>query len=163
MSEPTVIHSTFVIERSFPHPPKRVFTAFSDPAQFRRWFATSANHSVEEFAMDFRPGGSERILYRFNEGSPFPGAPLLNQGIYLDIVPNQRIVTASTMTLHDNRFSASLVTIELIPSDSGTDLTCTFQGAFFEGADGPEIREMGWRSLFVSLDKELASFTPTLA
>jgi hypothetical protein len=23
----------------------------------------------------------------------------------------------------------------------------TFQGAFFEGADGPQIREMGWQAL----------------
>jgi len=49
-----------------------------------------------------------------------------------------------------------LVTIELIPTESGTDLICTHQGAFFEGSGGPQMREMGWRSLFEKLAKEIA-------
>jgi hypothetical protein len=32
---------------------------------------------------------------------------------------------------------------------------CTHQGAFFEGADGPEMREHGWRTLFDKLAVEL--------
>jgi len=43
--------------------------------------------------------------------------------------------------------SASLVTAEFLPSKTGTDLILTHQGAFFEGADGPEMRESGWRKL----------------
>jgi uncharacterized protein YndB with AHSA1/START domain len=60
------------------------------------------------------------------------------------------------MTLGDRRISASLVTVELLPTDQGTDLICTHQGAFFEGADGPQFREAGWRKLFEQLAKELA-------
>ncbi len=59
------------------------------------------------------------------------------------------------MTLGDKRISASLVTIELLPTDKGTDLICTHQGAFFEGSDGPQMREGGWRLLFDKLAKEL--------
>jgi hypothetical protein len=39
---------------------------------------------------------------------------------------------------------------------TGTDLICTHQGAFFEGADGPQMREAGWRSLLDKLSKSLA-------
>ncbi len=154
-TEPTVIHNTFVIERSFRKRPELVFAAFADPAKKRRWFGEGHNHDVEEFTMDFRVGGSERFQYRFKEGTPFPGVPLDSNGYFLDIVPGQRIVEAANMNIGDRRISTSLVTIELLPTDKGTDLICTHQGAFFEGADGPQMREQGWQKLFDNLENEL--------
>jgi uncharacterized protein YndB with AHSA1/START domain len=116
MEQPSVNHSTFVVERSYPK-----------SAEKRRWFAEGEIQEVEEFAMDFRVGGAERVRYRFKEGTPFPGVAITNEG-YQDIVPNRRVVTASTMTLGDKRISASPVTVELVQTDKGTDLICTHQG-----------------------------------
>jgi len=154
--EQSVIHSTFVIERNYPKPPETVFAAFADPAQKSRWFAEGESHDIEEFEMDFRAGGFEILRYRLKPGTPFPGAVLTNEGSYQDIVANQRVVTASTMSFGDRRVSASLVTVELIASDTGTDVIFTHQGAYFEGSGGPQIREAGWRSLFTKLDAQLA-------
>ena len=156
MAEPTVIHNTFVIERSYPKPPEAVFAAFANPEKKRRWFAEGHSHDVEEFTMDFRVGGSERSAYRFKEGTPFPGVAVTSDGVYLDIVPNQRIVQAAQMAIGGKPISASMVTIELLPTDMGTDLICTHQAAFFEGADGPQMREAGWRKLFDQLGAEVA-------
>lgn len=144
----TTIHNTFVLERYYPKSPEVVFAAFSDLGKRRRWYAEGAGHDVEEFESDFRVGGADRLIYRFKDGTPFPGVVVLNKGFFLDIIPDRRVVTASTMTLGDRRISATLVTVELVPAADGTTLVCTHQGAYFEGADGPEIREMGWRKLF---------------
>lgn len=152
--EQTVIHSTFVIERSYPATPERVFDALSDPARKLRWFVDGGGNKVEQFEMDFREGGKERA--RFSHAVPMTGVTFTNEGSYLDIVPDRRVVMASTMSMGDRRISASLVTMELLASEVGTDFILTHQGAFFEGSDGPEIREAGWRGLLERLMEELA-------
>jgi uncharacterized protein YndB with AHSA1/START domain len=154
MEERSVIHSTFVIERSYPATPERVFTAFADPAKKRRWFVEGDHHNVEQYEMDFRVGGKERARFRFKEGTPLKGMACTNDTSYQEIVPNRRVVFASTMSLGEKCISASLVTVEFLPSETGTDLICTHQGAFFEGADGPEMREGGWRKLLEKLTEE---------
>lgn len=154
--EPTTVHSTFVIEKHYPTQPERVFAALSTPAVKRRWFAEGPGHDAEEFELDFRVGGIERQSYRLGEATPFPGALISNDGSILDIVPGQRIVSVSTMSFGGRRISCSLITFELVPNGAGTDLIFTHQGAFFEGADGPEMREMGWKTLFDQLGKQLA-------
>ena len=53
MEEQAVIHSTFVIERTYSDAPERVFAALADPQKKRRWFAEEAM----EFNIDFRVGG----------------------------------------------------------------------------------------------------------
>jgi uncharacterized protein YndB with AHSA1/START domain len=150
------VHSTFVIERSYPKPPEQVFAALSETAKKRRWFAEGPGHDLEAFEMDFRVGGLELARYRMNEATPFPGVPLVHEGSYQDIVPGARVVEASTMTLGGRRISASLVTMELLPAGTGTDLICTHQGAFFEGSDGPQMREAGWRGLLDQLGNQMA-------
>ena len=155
MKEPTVIHSTFVIERSYPVPPERVFNALADPARKRRWFVESGGHEVQQFEMDFRVGGKESARFRFKGGTPVQGMTCINDATYQDIVPNRRVVSASTMNIGGRTISASLVTFELLPADTGTDLVLTHQGAFFEGADGPQMREEGWKKLLERLPAEL--------
>jgi uncharacterized protein YndB with AHSA1/START domain len=138
MPDPTVVHSTFVIERSYPKPPERVFLALADPSQKRRWYAGSETREVEQFEMDFRIGGSERLSYRLNSSSPLQGARIANEGTYHDIVPSRRIVIASGMSLGDKRISASLVTFELLATDKGTDLSLRTRARSSRGQTVPK-------------------------
>jgi uncharacterized protein YndB with AHSA1/START domain len=153
--ERSVVHSTFVIERSYPTAPERVFAAFADPAKKRRWFVEGGGHIVEHYEMDFRVEGKEHARFRFAAG-PVKGLTCTSITTYQDIVPDRRVVFASTMTIGEKCISASLVTVELLPSGTGTDVFLTHQGTFFEGADGPEMRQDGWRKLLDRLTGELS-------
>ncbi len=157
METSPAVHDTFVITRSYPVAPERAFRAFSDPALKRRWFTEGKTQDTEVFEMDFRVGGADRQLYRMTAATPLPGVALSNDGAYQDIVPDRRIVLASTMTLGERRISSSLVTFEFVPTAQGVDIRCTHQAAFYEGADGPEMRKDGWNKLLDALGANLAA------
>jgi uncharacterized protein YndB with AHSA1/START domain len=145
-----IAHASFTVSRVIAAPPARVFEAFADSDMKRRWYAEGDQHDVEEFASDLREGATERLRYRFRDGTPFAGMSIANTDTVLNIVPNERIVWASKMTFGSADISAALITAELLAAAGGTELVLTFQGAFFEGADGPQIRELGWQT---QLDK----------
>ena len=150
MPSRTVTHASFVIERDYAASPSRVFAAFADPAQKRRWFAEGEGWSIERFDVDFRIGGSERSSFRY-QGGP----QISNDTTYQDIVPDRRIVSAYTMTIAGEPISASLATVELVQVGSGTRLVYTEQAAFLDGKDEVSTREAGSRELLESLAQEL--------
>jgi len=149
--EPKVVHATCVVERSFSKPAGLVFAALSDPNKVRRWMGGSDHSELLEFGCEFREGGKQVAKYKMGPGTPIAGEVITNDGRFQQIVLGERIVTASTMKRNDRTFSASQVTFELVPTEKGTDLILTHQGAFFEGSDGPEMRARGWNLLMDKL------------
>ncbi|MDB5393351.1 MAG: polyketide cyclase [Rhodospirillales bacterium] len=150
MSNRSVTHSTFVIERRFDASPARVFNAFADPQAKARWFSGPPEWGPDISEMDFRVGGRET-----NRGGA-PGGPVHSfDATYQDIVPNERIVFTYDMHLDDVRISVSLTTIELTPDAGGTRLKFTEQGAFLDAFDKPALREEGTKGLLDALEASL--------
>jgi uncharacterized protein YndB with AHSA1/START domain len=151
MSQSTVQHGTFVIERDFPQPPVRVFAAWASPEAKAGWFAGPAGKwTALERRLDFRIGGAERLRGSFEGGreSDF-------QAHYHDIVHNRRIVYSYTMHVDGRRISVSLATIEFRRSGEGTRLVLTEQGVFLDGYDDAGSREQGTRALIDKLEASL--------
>ena len=59
MTERSVKHATFVIERTYDASPARVFAAFADPEIKKRWFGAPDEWAPDEQELDFRVGGRE--------------------------------------------------------------------------------------------------------
>ena len=150
MSERSTHHATFVIERSYPSAPARVFNAWADPAAKGHWFVGPDDWVKAEYELDFRVGGRERLA-----GDP-PGGPAhIFNALYYDIVQEQRIVYSYEMHIGEARISVSLATVEFKPKGAGTRMIFTEQGVFLDGFDDSAGRERGTRALLDQLEAEL--------
>jgi uncharacterized protein YndB with AHSA1/START domain len=150
VTERSVTHATFVIERTYPASPPRVFAAWADPTIKSRWFVGPEEWGPAVFELDFRIGGRE-----ISRGGPVGGPVHAFEGRYYDIVPNERIVYAYEMHIDETRISVSVATVELKPSGAGTRLIFTEQGAYLDGHDTSAEREHGTGELLEALGAEL--------
>jgi uncharacterized protein YndB with AHSA1/START domain len=149
MSERSTEHGTFVIERSYPAQPARVFRAFASVEEKSKWFGPQ--DGPDGFVLEFRTGGNER----FEADGP-DGARYIYSALYQDIVDDERIVYTYEMYRDGERISVSVSTVELRAAEGGTALTYTEQGVYLDGHDGPGPREHGTRIGLERLGETLA-------
>jgi uncharacterized protein YndB with AHSA1/START domain len=155
MTHRSVNHTTFVIERTYPATPARVFAAWADADARQTWMDDPDYESDgTDYELDFRVGGHERFGGLTPEGKTYRYDAMI-----YDIVPDRRIVYSYEMFEGDDRMSVSLTTVDITAADDGTRLTYTEQGAFLDGIDKPEAREEGTRFLLDNLGKYLAART----
>jgi uncharacterized protein YndB with AHSA1/START domain len=153
MTDRSVSHGTFVIERRYPAAPAKVFGAWADGAAKAIWMDDPDYKSDgSQYELDFRLGGHERF-----SGLAPDGKPYRYDALYYDIVPDYRIVYSYEMYAAADRISVSLATVEIVPDQDGSKLTYTEQGAFLDGVDKPEAREEGTAWMLDNLGKYLAS------
>ncbi|HWA00576.1 MAG TPA: SRPBCC family protein [Caulobacterales bacterium] len=150
MTERSVAHGSFTIERRLGAPPARVFAAWADPEAKAQWFAAPAEACTELVReMNFRVGGQDRLSGKWKES----GVTSHFHSYYWDIIPNERIVYAYEMHLDERKISVSLATIEFRASGGGTLMTLTEHGAFLDGYDDNHGREHGTRLLVGNMAK----------
>jgi uncharacterized protein YndB with AHSA1/START domain len=147
----TVVHDTFVIDRTFAAPPARVFNAFADPEIKKQWWDDDDIEQDAEHVTDFRVGGHETM----SGTVPGGGATFTFDAVYQDIVPDSRFVYSYEMTMNGQRISVSVATFEFLEEAAGTRLVLTEQGAYLDGLDTSAQREEGTRGLIESLAKYL--------
>ena len=81
-----------VITRMIDAPPASVYRAWTEPSILKRWFAPRP-WTTPRAKMDLRPGGASLIVMRSPEGQDMP-CP----GVYLEVVPNERLVFTDAYT-----------------------------------------------------------------
>ena len=153
MTDRSVVHGSFSIERNYSTAPQRVFAAWASQSEKNRWFGEGDDFlaSTDEYTLDFRVGGRER------HNGTLPGGRAFNyDAIYQDIVDDRRIIASYDVRIGGRRISVSLMTIEIsahIPA--GTRLVLTEQGAFLDGLDTNAQRAEGARD---SLDNSASIY-----
>jgi uncharacterized protein YndB with AHSA1/START domain len=146
----SVVHGSFTIERTYPVSPERLFRAYAEKDQKRKWFAEGEGFDVLQYELDFQVGGREFARFRFGDGPD-----MTFDSLYMDIVPGRRVVNAYSMTAAGEPFSASVSTTELEVTADGTRMIYTEQCAFLDGKDGIEARKQGSIELLGALAKAL--------
>lgn len=148
MTERSLIHHTFAIERRYSAPTDEVFAAWSDPKTKRRWF-TGDNG---EHTLDFRVGGLEVLRVVGANGKM-----LAVESRYMDIVDDRRIVYVTTLSADDELATTSITTVELRTDNGGTVLLLTESDVFLDGQEQPAWREQGTGDWLTKLGDELQS------
>ena len=150
MIQRTAEHGTFVLSRTYPVAPDRVFAAWASKDAKARWFGAPGEVN-ESLKLDFRIGGTET-----NMGGPPVGPVYTYEATYQDIVTDQRIVYGYIMKADADLISVSVTTVEFAGAGNGTTLTFTEQGVFLDGGDTPAVREKGTNELLDQLGTALA-------
>lgn len=145
MTERSIVHSTFTLERTYPVPVPEVFRAWADPKIKVRWFAGNP----ADYDMDFRPGGIER------NGAVHDGKNITWESLYREIVPDERIVYTSVLCEDGTVATVSLTTVELVAEDNGTRLVLVESGAYLDGREQPAWREQGTGDWLDALGRHL--------
>jgi len=89
---PTVVEITpendreLAIARRIAASPEACFRCWTDPALIPQWFCPKP-WAAEVLKMDVRPGGASEMIFRGPDGEAFP-----NNGVYLEVVPNRKLV-----------------------------------------------------------------------
>lgn len=81
-----------VLTRIIDAPPEKLFRAWTDPEIMKRWFVPRP-WTISEVKTDLRAGGSSVVVMKDPDGKEYP-----NPGIYLEVVPNQKIVFTDAYT-----------------------------------------------------------------
>ena len=147
-----VVHDGFAIDREFAATPAQVYAAWAEPGAKARWFRGPEGWKATTRELDFKNGGSERLIGEFPNGRVSDYSAR-----YHDIVAEQRIVYTYEMRVDDVRISVSLATIEFFPTAGGTRMVLTEQDVFLDGYDNAGQREQGTRALLDRLAAEVAA------
>lgn len=129
---------------------ERVFDAFLDPARAGRFlFATPAGQMVRA-EIDARVGG------RFNFTDRRDGEDAVHVGEYLEIDRPRRLVFS--FSVDDFATDADRVSIDIVPLDTGCELTLTHEMKP-EWAEWADRTSEGWAGILEGLAAELGEAT----
>ena len=107
------------LTRSFDAPRRLVFEAITRPEHVARWWGPLGS-SLTVCEMDFRPGGSWRMVVRSPNGQEHPF-----KGEYREIVPPRRVVQTFIYDVEGIRDHVAVETLTLDEHDGRTTLSVT--------------------------------------
>ena len=146
MTDRSVNHSTYTLERTYAAPPAEVFAAWSDPATKATWFAPEDGR----YSLDFRVGGTEAV-----HGGE--GMELVARSEYHDIIKDERIVYTTSLFANEVLSTVSLTTVLFIGEGGGTRLVLIEQGTFLDGQEQPDWRRQGTGDWLNALGRQVVS------
>ena len=132
------------VGRHFDYPPEQVFDAWLDPQTAGRWLFATPTGQMVRVEIDARVGGRFVIVERRD------GQDAEHRGVYLEIDRPRRLVFSFG---DDIAFGATTVTVEIVETPGGCDLTLTHEGV---GAEWQAQTHKGWNGILESLTQAFA-------
>jgi uncharacterized protein YndB with AHSA1/START domain len=119
-------------------PREKLYRAWTDPTLLKQWFAPLP-YTTPVAELDVRPGGSAFIVMRGPDGTDLP-----NHGVYLEVVPNQRLVSTDAYTKAWEPSEKPFMTLILTFEDEGGKTRYTARVRHWTVADREAHEKMGF-------------------
>ncbi|MGZ5904619.1 MAG: SRPBCC family protein [Reyranella sp.] len=127
-----------VLTRLIDAPREKLYRAWTDPTLLKQWFAPLP-YTTPMAELDVRPGGSAFIVMRGPDGKDLP-----NHGVYLEVVPNQRLVSTDAYTKAWEPSEKPFMTLTLTFEDEGGKTRYTACVRHWTVADREAHEKMGF-------------------
>jgi uncharacterized protein YndB with AHSA1/START domain len=137
-------------------PREKVYRAWTDPELLKQWFAPLP-YTTPEVRIDLRPGGSNLIVMRSPDGDNMP-----NRGVYLEVVPNERLVFTDAYTTAWEPAEKPFVTVILTFEDEGGKTKYTAVARHWTVADREAHEKMGFHEGWGQCADQLAALVAHL-
>ena len=146
-----------ILTRDFDAAPELLYRAWTEPALVTQWLTLGTWKAVKT-NMDVRPGGANLLTMRSADGSEFP-----NQDVYLDVVPNKRLVFTDAYTSAWIPSKKTFMTVTLTFDELGSGRThYTARVSHWSVADREQHEQMGFRQNWQAMTEELAALVAKL-
>jgi uncharacterized protein YndB with AHSA1/START domain len=146
-----------VLTRVIDAPREKLFRAWTEPELLKRWFAPLP-YTTPAAELDVRPGGSSLVVMRGPDRQDMP-----MRGVYLDVVPNERLVFTDAFTKawepSEKAFMTAIVTFEDL---GGGRTRYTVRALHWTVADREKHEEMGFHEGWGRCADQLAALVATL-
>ena len=129
-----------VLRRIIDAPAAKVYQGWTDPEMIVKWFTPPPYQTVSA-ELDVRPGGKSLVTMQAPDGTEIP-----NPGVYLEVVPNQRLVITDAYTEAWKPSAKPFCTLDLHFEDLGGKTKYTAIVRHWTKEDAESHREMGFHT-----------------
>jgi uncharacterized protein YndB with AHSA1/START domain len=127
-----------VLTRLINAPREKVYRAWTDPELLKQWFAPKP-YTTPVVEIDVRPGGSATFVMRGPDGKDLP-----NRGVYLEVVPNEKLVSTDAYVKAWEPSEKPFMTLILTFEDEGGKTRYTARVRHWTVADREAHEKMGF-------------------
>ena len=127
-----------VLTRLIDAPREKVYRCWTEPQLMKQWFAPLP-YTTPHVEVDVRPGGANVIVMRGPDGKDLP-----NRGVYLEVVPNERLVFTDAYVKAWEPSEKPFMTVILTFEDEGGKTRYTARARHWTVADKEAHEKMGF-------------------
>ena len=152
MTDTTPDRHELTLERAIDAPAENLYRAWTEPALLTQWF-TPAPWTPPHAELDVRAGGANLVVMRGPDGTEVP-----NRGIYLEVVPNRRLVFTDAYVDAWTPSAKPFMTATIEFHDLGNGRTrYTARCAHWNAADRDAHEKMGFHEGWGKATDQLAA------
>lgn len=145
-----------VLSRIIDAPREKLYRAWTEPELLKQWFAPLP-WTTPVAELDVRPGGANLVVMRGPDGNEFP-----NHGVYLEVVPNERLVFTDAYTSAWQPSAKPFMTVILTFEAEDGKTRYTARVRHWTVADRETHEKMGFHEGWGRCADQLAALVATL-